>query len=728
MSFFLPRLCLSAVAAVCLAAPPVAVRQPVDYVNPHIGGIGHLLRSTSPVVQLPHGMARMTPVTPQRVRDRYLADRIQGFPAGGALLMATTSTGDASSGFDHDFETATPYYYAVDLEDSGIRAEATTSAQAFYYRFTFPAAQHARLLLTTRNQAELKLEEPSAISGCQTSPRERTCIWAEFSRPVRRSDGVGFESTGPTAKGQQVEVRIGLSYISVEQARRNLRREIPTWNFAEVKQRARATWNEMLGRITMRGGTDKQKTIFYTALYRTLSRMTDITEDGHYYSGFDHQVHDAEGHPFYVDDGLWDSYRSAHPLQLLIDAPRQVDIVRSYIRMYEQSGWLPSFPGANGERAVMIGHHAAALIADTWAKGHRDFDAEKAYQGMKKNALEATVLPWRRGPLTELDKVYQQQGFFPSLAKGETETVKEVHPFERRQSVAVTLENCFDDWCVSQMAKALNKQEDYELFRRRALNYRKLFDARTGFMAPKSADGRWVEDFDPRLGGGQGGRDWYAECNAWVYTWHVQHDPAGLIELMGGREKFTAKLDQLFVEPYGVSKFVFLNQFPDMTGLIGMYPQGNEPAFHIPYLYNYAGQPWKAQRRLRQIMDVWYGDGPLGICGDEDGGAMSSWYVFAAMGFYPVAPGRAVYDLGSPLFPETRIRVGKGKLFTILANGTSAQNKYIQSARLNGKALAGPWFHHAAIAQGGTLVLEMGSRPNRNWGSAPAAAPPSLSE
>ena len=401
--------------------------------------------------------------------------------------------------------------------------------------------------------------------------------------------GIGFATDFATKAGEQIEVRVGISHISMDQARKNLVREIPSWSFDAVKAKARAVWNQALSAILVRRGTERQRTIFYTALYRSLCRMTDITEDGQYYSGYDHHVHSSEGHDFYVDDGLWDTYRSAHPLSLLIEAPRQMDMVRSYIRMYEQSGWLPSFPSIGGERAVMIGHHSTALITDSYVKGYRDFDIEQAYAGMKKNAMESTMLPWRRGPQTELDKVYLEKGFFPALAKGQTESVKEVHPFERRQSVSVTLENCYDDWCLAQVAKGLDKEKDYTYFMNRARNYANMFDPQTGFMTPKSADGKWVEDFDPKLGGGQGGRAWFAECNSWVYTWHVQHDLAGLIALMGGREKFAARLDQLFMEQYGTSKFSFLAQFPDMTGLIGMYPQGNEPAFHIPYLYDYCG-------------------------------------------------------------------------------------------------------------------------------------------
>jgi predicted alpha-1,2-mannosidase len=246
-------------------------------------------------------------------------------------------------------------------------------------------------------------------------------------------------------------------------------------------------------------------------------------------------------------------------------------------------------------------------------------------------------------------------------------------------------------------------------------------------MAPKDADGKWVAHFDPKLGGGQGGREYFTEVNSWLYTFGVQYDVAGLIHLFGGRDAFNAKLDQLFVEQYDTSKFHFLDQFPDATGLVGQYAQGNEPSFHIPYLYDFSGQPWKAQRRVRQIMDVWYGDGPLGIPGDDDGGETSSWYVFSALGFYPVCPGAPVYEIGSPLFPRSTIRLGNGKLFTILARNVSAQNKYIQSARLNGKTLNRAWFRHSAIANGGELILEMGDKPNTRWGGAPDEAPPSMS-
>ncbi|HWC97706.1 MAG TPA: GH92 family glycosyl hydrolase [Candidatus Sulfopaludibacter sp.] len=724
-------------ACFTLAAQTAHVKEPVDYVNPNIGTIGHLLTATVPYVQVPHGMARIAPVTTPGTQDRYLADRIFGFPAGPATLAAYTGD-NAVSHYDHDFETTTPFSYKVRLDDSDIQAEATATQSAAYFRFQFPAAAHAHISLNVRG-GQVETAGADAVSGSGSAGRNEGAagihyfFYAEFSKALPRDASQAsvrgsFVADFPTTVGEFIEVRVGTSHISVEQAKKNLQREIPKWGFDVVKAKTRAAWNQALSTILVKGGTEKQKTIFYTALYRTLCRMTDITEDGQYYSGYDQKVHTADGHDFYVDDGLWDTYRSAHPLSLLIETQRQLDMVRSYIRMYQQSGWMPSFPSLGGDRAVMIGHHSTALIADVYAKGYRDFDVEAAYAGMKKNAMESTLLPWKRGGLTDLDKVYMEKGFFPALAKGETETSKDVHASERRQAVSVTLENCYDDWCLSQVAKGLGKQDDYAYFLKRAHNYANVFNEKTGFMTPKSADGKWVEDFDPKLGGGQGGRAWFAECNSWVYTWHVQHDPAGLMALMGGKDKFAAKLEQLFNEQPGTSKFAFLGQFPDMTGLIGMYPQGNEPAFHIPYLFDYCGQPWKTQRRVRQIMDVWYGDGPLGICGDEDGGAMSSWYVLSAMGFYPVSPGQPAYEIGSPLFEETRITLDKGKIFTITARNVSAQNKYIQSAMLNGKAWDKPWFAHSDIAGGGSLVLVMGPKPNLTWGTGPDAAPPSMTK
>lgn len=737
-------------------------KDPVDYVNPNIGGIGQLLQPTQPAVQYPYGAMRIVPLTTPGITDRYLADDIYGFPAGGVVLMPQsgapqTVPAQYAAKYEHDLETATPYYYAVTLENNEreMHVEYTVSQHAAFYRILFPADAPAHLLMAVRGAGEIRQDGPAVISGRE--PGEGAAyFYAEFSKPFTGAnavDGVGLaperRQPGAAGKGLMVDVsasrgepvllRLGTSYISVDQARQNLREEIADWDFDRVKEQARAVWNRELRKIEVKGGTEDERTIFYTALYRTVSRMNDITEDGRYYSAYDHQVHSAGGHHFYTNDGLWDTYRSAHPLQLLLDPDRQQDMVRSYLLMYDQSGWLPTFPSLRGGQRGMIGHHTLALIADTYMKGYRDFDVAKAYTAMKKMAMESTMLTRRSGPLTPLDRVYLEKGFFPALAKGEQESVSEVDRFERRQAVSVTLENAYDDWCLAQMAKALDHPDDYQYFLKRAHNYQNVWDARVGFMAPKSADGQWVltpAEFSPIWSGGEGGRNYYTEMNAWAYTFHVQQDVAGLIDLMGGNANFVAKVDRLFTEQYrgnppdggpGGAKYYFQGWFPDMTGLVGQYSQGNEPTMHIPYLYDYAGQPWKTQRKVRELMKIWYNAGPFGIPGDEDGGAVSSWYAFSAMGFYPVCPGQPSYEIGSPLFEESRITLAGGKVFTITARNVSAVNKYIQSAQFNGKPWNKPWFAHSDMAAGGSLVLEMGPRPNTAWGSAPDAAPPSMS-
>ena len=732
-------------------------KDPVDYVNPNIGSIGHLLTATTPDVQLPRGMIRLVPTTTPGIRDVYLADKIYAFSTislssdfskgiGAFSLMATTgpvraNPAENASRFDHDLEQATPYYYSVLLEDYNIQAEYTATQHSAIYRFTYPEASNSNLIINLLRNGELKILNEHVIEGFQIYPKgalpeRKVYFHAEFSKSIRNFGGsgnheitpgekeksgnsIGIYSTFPTSKSEQVLVKVGFSHISTEQAIQNLEKEMTGWNFEQVKIGGRKVWNDALNKIQIKGGSESQRTIFYTAMYRVLGRKTtNITEDNQYYSGFDNKVHPTAGHDFYQLGESWGSFRSLFPLGLILEPERQNDIVRSYIRMYEQRNWLGD---ASLDRRVMTGRHETATITDAWFKGFRDFDAEKAYAGMKKNALEATMLPWCNGPLTELDSIYLKKGFFPALGIGEKEWVPQVNSFEKRQAVAVTLEHSYDDWCLAQMARSLNKMSDYDFFMKRSRNYQHLYDSRIGFMAPKTADGNWVfkdKELDPIWSGGQGGRDYYTETNAWTYTFQVQHDIAGLIKLMGGNGQFTAKLDSLFQEQFGGKglKFEFLKQFPDGTGLIGQYNHGNQPGFHIPYLYNYAGKPWKTQRRVRDIMKIWYNDGPLGICGDEDEGELSSWYVFSAMGFYPVCPGRPVYDIGSPLFEKVIINVGSNKTFLIEARDVSSRNKYIQSALLNGVPLNSPRFTHADLVKGGTLIFQMGPRPNEDWG------------
>ena len=683
-----------------------------DYVDPHIGTISHLLRATEPLVHLPHGMAQIRPVLDENIHDHYLAPVIYGFPANRSRIMPDAGMARFQSSYDHDFEEVRCYRGRVLLEDSGIWADYTVTEHCALYRFRYPAGLPAYLRFSLSGEGRLWAGE-RMVTGTESWQDVPFCFAASLSAAPERSEWKGKDLHLQFTPGLCLEVRVGFSHIDEDQARENLRRETGG-TFEELAGRAQEIWDETLGRIQVEGGTEQEKRVFYTSLYRVHQRMICISEYGRYFSAYDHRVHE-DPRDFYVNDGIWDTYRCAHPLQLLLSPDRQMDIISSYLRMYSQSGWLPTFPHIMGNRAVMIGKHSTAMIADSYLKGYRGFDAQLAWEAMVRNEEEATKLPWTDGPVNEFDRCYFEKGFFPALPEGETEWL-EAHPFERRQCVAVTLETCYDEFCLAEFGRALGKKEA-EKYARRAMNYRNVFNRDIGFMAPRLADGSWVPDYDPKFSGGQGGRAYFAECNGWTYTLHVQHDVEGLAALMGGREALADYLDRLFVEQYGPSKYSFLGQFPDETGLIGQFCMGNEPSFHIPYLYNAVGQPWKTQRRVREIMRIWFHDGLQGICGDEDGGAMCAWFVFSAMGFYPVCPGRPEYDLGSPVFERIRILPEKGQPFTIEAEGNTRRTKYIQRATLNGKPWERTKLFHRDILEGGTLVLAMGERPEKTWGA-----------
>jgi predicted alpha-1,2-mannosidase len=385
--------------------------------------------------------------------------------------------------------------------------------------------------------------------------------------------------------------------------------------------------------------------------------------------------------------------------------------------MARQSGWMPTFPTPTGDMHAMNGNHSAAVILDAWNKGIRNFDLEEAYSHLKNTILNETKLPWVKGPATRLDRFYDENGFFPGLQKGETETYSVMKPFERRQSVAITLASSYDDWCMAQMAKELGFTDDYNFFIKRSLNYRNLFNTTTGFYHPKDSLGQWIEPFDYRFDSGTGARDYYDENNAWTYIWQPNHAYGDLISMLGGKEKLENKLDQLFSEGLGRTKWIYYSTFPDATGNVGQFVMGNEPSMHIPYLYNLAGKPWKTQKRIRMLMETWFRNDLMGIPGDEDGGGLSAFYVFSAMGFYPITPGIPEYQIGSPVFSKVKIHLQNGNTFTVLANGCSRENKYIQSAELNGSRLNKPSFDHSDITSGGTLKLEMGKKPGKIWGS-----------
>ena len=731
---------------------------PARWVDPFIGSEGE--GNVVPGPCLPHGMVKLSPDTdaPEGSIDayEYADDRIEGFshthiegPGGSRngyshiLLMPTTGDVAVSeqayaSSFSHERESASPGYYRVRLDDYGVEAELTATARAGFHRYTFPASDRSNILIDvghTRGQSlgghvevvgdrvvrgyGVYSMHPLVALATQDAPgttgEMRVFFHAELDRPfsfhgvwergsprpgARTAEGpdigawVGFE----TSEGDVIRAKVGISFIDLEQAAENLDREIPGWDFDGVRDRARREWNELLGRIRVSGGSASQRTQFYTALYHALLQPADDAEYGRYWSGSDGTgaVFASGGRRFFVDDWcVWDTFRTTHPLQALVEPETRSDVVRSYLSLYEQGGWLPKCTWqATGYSRVMIGNHAASVILDAFRKGFRDFDVDTAYEAMRRSALEDN-----ENVLSDLlcgylnlgtPPEYISLGFVPQQC-------------DPTQSVSMTLEYAYDDACLARMAQELGREADHALFLERSRSYARHWNPASGFMQPLSRSGRWIFPFDPTAGDG------FCEADAWKYTWFVPHDPHGLIGLMGGREAFVAKLDAFFEG--------------------GHYDPANEPDFHAPYLYVYAGAPHRTQLRVRQLMESAFGSHPEGLPGNDDSGATSAWYVLSAMGLYPVCPGDAVYVLGSPVFDrvEIRLRPGyhPGRRFVIEARDNSPTNIYIQSAELNGERLDRAWLRHEEIVRGGTLVMRMGPEPSA-WGADPAMAPPSL--
>jgi predicted alpha-1,2-mannosidase len=710
----------------------VATQAQVEWVDPTIGGQGFMLEPTRPTVQIPNSMIRVYPV-----RADQLADRIDSFPLTlishrlGELfwLMPADGATDAQTWGRpqaYDQEKLTPYYLSTRFDSSLIQTEFSPGERSGIFRFTVPSGKPV-VVLANRTDGELSAGNGRAVTGFEKFQGMQAYLYGEFDEEVVPASA-GADKKRVVFKGldgvKTLQFRYGISFISVEQARQNLTKEIPRWEFDAVKRRARDRWNQVLGQIKVEGGTPAQRRVFYTSLYRTYERMINITEDGQYYSGYDHQVH-RDPRPFYVDNWLWDTYRALEPLHTLLNPEMEADKIQSYVRMYEQLGWMPCFAVLYGNHECMTGNHAAPWIADAWAKGVRNFDLKTAYAGLRKNSVEGTWLPWRKGPKCELDDFLAAHGYLPALRPDEKETVARVHPFEARQAVSVTQAQSYDDWCTAQLARAQGNEADYQFFLQRAGNYRNLFRADKNSMWPKDAEGKWIEPFDPKFSGGMGGRAYTTENNILTYNWDVQHDLQGLFQLMGGRPRAEAKLDQLFREGLDRSKYEFWSRFPDSSGLVGMFSMGNEPSLAIPYLYNHLGSPWKTQKRVRMLLDTWFTDTLLGMPGDEDGGGMTAFVVFSMLGLYPVTPGVPVYDLCSPVFDRVTIRLLHGKTLTITCPNNSADNKYIQSIRLNGQPRSQVWVRHADLANGGKLELRMGNVPNRELGADPALLPPS---
>ncbi|MEI6666529.1 MAG: GH92 family glycosyl hydrolase [Acidobacteriota bacterium] len=734
-------------------APPIDAREHVaQFVDPLIGTGGH--GHTFPGAVVPFGMVQLSPDSGRQGGDwcagyHYSDTELAGFShthlSGTGigdlcdilvtpLLAGPAMPGEARLPFSHDKERAAAGYYRVDLATDDILAEMTATRRVGIHRYTFRRYIPARPPALTFDlgfainwdqpvDTQLVIEGPTTISGYRFSKGwaadQRVYFVARFSAPIFTwlisADGEVSnerrEAQGKKVKallrfrarpGDPIIAKVALSPTGVDGARRNLDKEAAGWEFDAYRRDAEEAWERRLERIRIDTADKARKTVFYTALYHSMLAPTIFCDVDGAYRGADGQVHATTKFQHHTVFSLWDTFRALHPLLTLIQPERVNDLVQSMMAFSRESGRLPVWSLWGNETNTMIGYHAVPVVVDAVMKGLTTVDRGEAFEAMKASALhDARGLGWLKPPET--------RGYIPADQEPE--------------SVSKLLEYAYDDWCIAQLAAKLERPADRRFFETRAGFYKNVFDASTGFMRGRLADGSWRTPFSPRLS--QHEHSDYTEGNAWQHTWAVMHDVGGLMGLMGGPDAFVRKLDELFDQP---SVIEGSGASPDISGLIGQYAQGNEPSHHIAYLYAYAGAPWKTADRVRQICTTLYTTGPEGLCGNDDCGQMSAWYVFSAIGCYPVNPAEGIYVLGTPMHDGSTLEMAGGKRFEIRAEGRSDANRYIQSAVLNGRPLDRCWIRHDEIVAGGTLLVRLGPEPSRTWATAPESAPPSMTK
>ena len=738
----------------------------IQYVNPLIGTqrMGH----TFPGATVPFGMVQLSPDTdtiPYEMNGKYNPDvykycagyqyddkTIVGFShthfsgtghsdLGDFLIMPTTGSlqlnpgiaTDPKSGyrsaFSHTNEKAEAGYYKVKLDDDNITAELTATTRVGFHQYTFPKTNEAHIifdlmhgvynyddkdvwtfirvendtLVTGYRQTNgwartrtvyfaMTFSKPFAAYGCKDFSKKQVYrgFWRKFDQTKNFPDLAGkqlrmyFDFN--TAAEEKIKIKFALSSVSTEGALLNLRTELPHWDFDKTKQEAQAAWNKELNKVVI-DASEAEKQNFYTALYHAFLGPTVYMDADRRYKGLDQNIHTAAGFTNYTTFSLWDTYRALHPLFNILQPARNGDMVSSMLAHYDQSvlKMLPIWSHYNNDNWCMSGYHSVSVIADAIIKGNTSFNAASALQACVTTASHKSY----EGLGQYIDK-----GFIPDEKLG--------------TSASTTLEYAYDDWCIAQVAKKLGKQDIYDAFTIRSTNYKNLFDASVGFMHARKEDGSFKNEFDALSTHGQG----FIEGNSWNYSFFVPHEPNELVTLMGGKKNFSAKLDTLFTM-YLPDKYFAETEDITRDGIIGTYVHGNEPAHHVAYLYNFAGQPWKTQQRVRMILKNQYKPAPDGLGGNDDCGQMSAWYLFSTLGFYPVAPGSAEYQLGSPAINKAVIQLENGKTFTVEAINQNDKNVYVQKAMLNGKQLAQPVITHDDIMNGGSLLFYMSDKPKK---------------
>jgi predicted alpha-1,2-mannosidase len=568
------------ILAVFMVSASIAQNDFTKYIDPTIGNVAQFLVPTYPTMHLPNQMIRMFPV-----KQDYISDQVTAFPlqvyshrTAGILQMKVTlgevteTSWKQKMNIDHDLEIIHPWLYSTYLIDDNIKVSFTPASKCAVYRIDFPESEKKNILIqgsadmkSKVNAGSLAFQETIKYTTKGVNPVTRM-LSAYFYARITDSDNKPIEGkVGTLEKGKfsisfakntpsVVYIKYGVSYISPEQAEINFNKELANASFDDLVASGKKQWEKVINQIEVEGGTEAQKRTFYTSLYRTYERMIDINEGGRYYSGYDCKVHESD-RPFFVDDWIWDTYRAQHPLRTILDPEMENEVLNSYTLMYEQSGWMPTFPQLHGNHQCMNSYHSSAIFIDGYRKGLRNYDVEKAYEGIKKNLTEATLIPWRQGnPKRAIDDFYHQHGYFPALRPGQKETETIVDSFEKRQAVAVTLGISYNAWNLAEFAKELKKEADYKRFSVAAKNYTRLWHPTERLFMPKDDQGEWIA-INPKLDGGPGYREYYDENNGWTYAWEVQHDVEGLTQLLGGKKAAENRLDQLFREPLDIKKF-----------------------------------------------------------------------------------------------------------------------------------------------------------------------------
>ena len=722
------------------------------YVNTFIGTGGH--GHTFPGATTPYGMVQLSPDTRTLGWDacggyHYTDSSILGFshthlsgtgisdlgdflfmPFSGDTKVTPGTPENPNSGYrsrySHSNEKSSPGYYSVLLEDYDIDVEVTSTKRAGFHKYRFIKGGKSGVIIDLSHNIypdykpnhQFKLINKTEIAGYKGSGgwavTQDIFFHAKFNKPFtvtfyENGKKISHLPTGKskhlvavlsfdTTEGEEVLTKVGISSVDYLGAKKNLESEIKNWDFDKVKNEAHKSWNKELSKINVKGGTEDEKTIFYTALYHTSIAPNTFSDVDFRYRGMDREIHQTNKENIYTVFSLWDTFRAYNPLKTIIDPGRTNEFIKTLLTKYDQGGVLPMWELQGNYTGCMIGYHSVPVIVDAYKKGIRDFDIQKAYRAIVHASTYDTINV--SFPSKAIKNILMPMGKFYN------ETMDYIPADLENESVSKALEYAYNDWCIAQMAKDLGKKDDYNRFMKRSKKYTQYYDTKTGFMRGKNQDGKWREPFDPRYSKHR--KDDYTEGNAFQWSWFAPHDVRGLVDLVGGKETFIKNLDVLFSTS---SELVGDDVSGDISGLIGQYAHGNEPSHHISHMYNFVNQSWKTQEITDQIMRELYFNNPNGLAGNEDCGQMSAWYVLNAMGFYSFNPGDPTYSIGRPIFDEVEINLPTGKKFIIRAENNSRDNKYIQTTKLNGKKLDTPFFTHEQLIAGGIMEFTLGKLP-----------------